>query len=87
MQLLCRADISDFDTWKEAFDSDAESRRSAGLTLLQLWRDADAPTRVFQLYEVNDTDKARAFLGGAQARLNAGHAGVTGQDCHFLETL
>jgi len=87
MQLFCRHDVSDFAAWKQVFDGDAEARRNAGLTVLQIWRDADSKTRVFVLYDVNLREKAEAFLKGGQASLHAERAGITGTEVHFLETL
>ncbi|WP_146587033.1 hypothetical protein [Puniceibacterium confluentis] len=73
-QLLTR--YADFDT--AAFDSDAENRGNAGLSLLQLWR-GDGGAH-WALFGVNDPDKARAWLDKSGA---LGH-GPT--ESHFLET-
>ncbi|EPX85504.1 hypothetical protein [Salipiger mucosus] len=73
-QLLLRFDSFD----QEAFDSDAENRAHAGLTLLQMWREGSA-TR-WALLSVNDGEKARAWLDQAKA---LGHGPA---EAHFLET-
>lgn len=62
MQLLCRFDTIDWPEWKATFDSDAEDRMNAGLTLMQLWRDADTPAAAVALFEVNDRAKADAWI-------------------------
>lgn len=63
MQLLCQFETEDYDAWRRDFDDDAENRMHAGLTLLQLWREADgAAGAPFALFEVNDQGKARAWL-------------------------
>ena len=62
MQLLLQIDTPDYEAWKQAFDADAEDRRLAGLTVLQLWRDADTNGQAFALMEVNDRRKAEAWL-------------------------
>ncbi len=63
MQLFCQFETSDFDAWKRDFDNAVEDRAQAGLTLLQLWREADGGAgRPFALFEVNDKAKARAWL-------------------------
>lgn len=62
MHLLARFDTTDYTKWKSDFDDDAENRSQAGLTLLQLWRDADTPSAAVALFEVNDRDKAQAWL-------------------------
>ncbi|WP_179378219.1 DUF3303 family protein [Jannaschia marina] len=61
MNLLTHQTPDDYDAWKAEFDADAETRMTAGLTLLQLWRDADGPG-VTALYEVNDRAKAQRWL-------------------------
>lgn len=86
MQLLCRNYTRDFATWKQHFDADAEDQRAAGLTLLQMWRDHDDPSRVFFLFDVNVEEKARAFLDNPRARQQADKSGVTDADYYFLDT-
>ncbi len=87
MQLICRHDIKEFATWKSNFDNDSEGRMAAGLSVLQIWRDADHSGRVWLLYEVSDRKRAQAFLTDARAEQQAKRAGVTATDCHFVETL
>ena len=87
MQLICRNDTSDFDAWKSDFDGDAEGRRNAGLSVLQIWRAADTPSRVFVLYDVNDRDRAASYLDQLQAKAGGSGSNVTGSDCHFVKTL
>lgn len=86
LQLLCRNDVKDFGTWKKVFDADAEDQRDAGLSLLQLWRAADAPGTVFMLFRVNDRDKAEAYLNRADAGMHADSAGMISGEFHFVET-
>ncbi len=86
-QLLCRFDTEDFDAWRKAFDADAEDRREAGLSQLQLWREPGQPGRAWVLFRVNDPDRARAWAKAPATRVAADRAGVTASDAHFLETL
>ena len=62
MHLLADYTPSDFAAWKRDFDAEAEDRMNAGLTLLQMWRDADAGTKALCLFEVNDRGRAEAWL-------------------------
>jgi hypothetical protein len=66
MQLLCQLDTADFAGWKADFDAEASDRMEAGLTLLQLWRDADSRSRVLMLFEVNDRRLAQGWLDKEQ---------------------
>ncbi|SEN06526.1 hypothetical protein SAMN04488003_108145 [Loktanella fryxellensis] len=80
MQLLTRTTVTDFAAFKAAFDAEAEKRSDAGLTLLQIWQDADSPGTVVCLFEVNDRARAKAWLN---AEVQTG-TDVTGQ---FLKTV
>lgn len=62
MQLLTQTTVADFASFKSAFDAEAEKRMNAGLTLLQMWRDADDAGAVLCLFDVNDRAKAQAWL-------------------------
>lgn len=62
MQLLCRFDTKDYAAWKAGFDADTENRSLVGLTLMQLWRDADTPAAAVALFDVNDRDKAQGWI-------------------------
>ena len=62
MQLLCQLDTADYDGWRAEFDRDAAERMEAGLSLLQIWRDADSRARVLMLLEANDRPRAEAWL-------------------------
>lgn len=86
MQLIIHHEVTDFDSWKAAFDDDAESRRTAGLTVLQVWKDADSNTHAFVLLSVNDRGRADAWLKRSDA-LSGDDAGtVTSTSAYFLET-
>lgn len=87
MQLLCRNDVEDFATWKQHFDADSEAHRDAGLTLLQMWQEHGNTKRVFFLFEVNDLDKARAFIDNPRARAQADSSGVRDGAYYFVETV
>ncbi|WP_425099840.1 hypothetical protein [Tropicibacter sp. S64] len=73
LQLLTRHDTFD----ASAFDSEAENRANAGLSLLQRWTEGSAS---WQLYEVADEARAKAWLDKSAA---LGHAPAA---AHFLRT-
>ena len=62
MHLLLHLAPDAYDPWKAEFDADADTRMQAGLTLMQLWRDADGGG-VTALFQVNDRKKAEDWLG------------------------
>lgn len=82
MQLLICYDTTDKAAFRKAYDEHPGPRDEAGLTQLQLWEEAEAPSRIWALYGVIDEERARAWLTreGALAR-HVDH--VT---AHFLAT-
>ena len=77
LQLLCRYDAG---ASQSDHDAGAESRSNAGLSQLQLWREAEGGG-LWGLYSVNDRDKAQAWLDGS-----AKVSGPKVAEAHFLET-
>ena len=75
MQLICEIDTAGFDAWKTGFDDRTEARDQAGLTMLQMWRDADDGGRAVILFEVHDRARAEAWLKTESAL----HGPVTGR--------
>lgn len=86
LQLICRAETADFAAWKLAVEADREDQHNAGLSLLQLWREADASNVVWCLFRVNDRDRAEAYLDRPLAASDAEKAGVRNASYHFVET-
>ncbi len=79
MQLICEIDTDGFDAWKAGFHDRAEARDRAGLTMLQMWRDADDDARAVVLFEVRDRARAEEWVRTEGAL----HAPVTAR---FLRT-
>ena len=86
MQMIAQYEVTDFNDWHTAFNADAEARRDAGLTVLQIWQDADKATHAFVLFEVNDRKRAKDWITRSDA-LHSDDAGtVTSASHHFLKT-
>ena len=82
--LLCRNRVRDFDQWKRVFDSHADIHRAAGLKLAHLWHEVDSPRHVFFLFEVDDVERARAFLDKSSASAAEHDAGLIEGDFRFF---
>jgi hypothetical protein len=65
MHLLCTFTAAP--GFRAAFDAAAEERGQHGLSLLQMWHDADDATRVLTLFEVNDRARADTWVATARA--------------------
>jgi hypothetical protein len=85
MQLIAHVRVGDYDAWRRAFDDDAESRGNAGLTLLQIWRQADDAAVVWMLYEVSERAMADTYFEGL-GQLHAEQAGASQGGHVFLRT-
>ena len=86
MQLICHYCVTAFDDFKAAFDDDAEARRNAGLTVLQIWRDADTDTHAFVLMELNDRPRAQDWIDRSSALVSDDKGTVTRATSYFIET-
>ena len=67
MQLICRNRVADFDRWWTVFKSHAHAHKKAGLSLRNLWRNADDANEVFFLFNVDDRTEAQGFMDTPQA--------------------
>ena len=76
--LLVRHRVADFDRWYSVFKSHAEAQREAGLSDLQLLRDAEDPNIIVCLFKVADMDKARAFTQSGDSHQAQKDSGVIG---------
>ena len=74
MQLIVTFSTTGFDAWKADYDAHSATRADAGLTMLQMWRDADDPDRAVVLFAVNDRAKAEAWIGQQTALKGAAAA-------------
>ncbi|HQU70282.1 MAG TPA: hypothetical protein PLI43_19095 [Albidovulum sp.] len=62
MQLIVTFATSGFDAWKADYDAHSETRDNAGLTMMQMWRDADDANRALVLFEVSDRARAAQWV-------------------------
>jgi hypothetical protein len=55
-------EVSDYNTWKQVFDSGAENRTRAGINVRNVYRDVENPNKVTVVSEVADKETATAFI-------------------------
>ena len=87
MVLLVRNRVQDVDRWKRVFDAQAAAGTAAGLTVLQVWRSVDAPDQVFFLLDVEDRERAEAYMASPEAAAIGVEAGTLDGEVHFLDKL
>lgn len=86
MQMIVHQEVTNFADWKAAFDHDTEARSTAGLTVLQVWKDASSNTHAFVLLKVNDRKRAEDWLKRINALDSDDGGTVTSSSAYFLET-
>ena len=86
MHVLVRHKVSDYNRWKEAFDSHLNNRKRAGETGFRLFHNADDPHEVILLLDWSSADEARQFMSSDDLRDAMKKAGVVGApEVHYLE--
>lgn len=83
----CRIRVSDFARWKVEMNADVQAQRDAGMNLKYLWRGIEDPNSAFFILEVDDMEKARAFLNPKDVAEASKKAGVLDFSWHFVESV
>ena len=87
MQLLCSNVVADFDAWWAVFRSHENAHETSGLRLLDVWRNLDEPNEVFFLFDVEDRDRALAFMSTPEAAEAGRVSGVLEGDYRFVTSV
>lgn len=61
--------ITDFETWRTAFDRFGDARRTAGVRQHRVWRPNDDPGYVVVNLDFDTVDQAASFLRFLQTRV------------------
>ena len=81
-----RHKVQDYAVWKAAFDEHGSTRKAAGSKGGWLFRSADDPNELVAIFEWDNLENARNFVGSDELRQAMERAGVTAQpDILFLE--
>lgn len=84
--LLIKHKVTDYSTWKAAFDEFIDARRAAGERAWRIWHTDDDPNNLVLLFEWDSLDNARSFMANPELKQVMERAGVTEQpDVLFLE--
>ena len=84
IHMLCRNRVQDFARWKAVFDANREAGEAAGLTLVGLWTELGDPNHVFFRFEVEDLERAKAFISAPEAARAGEVSGVLDGECFFV---
>ncbi len=76
--LVVRHVVADYATWRPAFESAAELRRTYGCTAGKVMRDPDNPSDLAITHEFPSVGQARAFVADPGLRMAMTDGGVMG---------
>ena len=84
--IIVRHKVSDFATFKRAFDGHRPAQTAAGLSNPRVLRSADDPSELVIIFDAQDIGKAKQFAASPDLRSAMASAGVTDKpDIYFLE--
>jgi quinol monooxygenase YgiN len=86
VHVLIRHKVSDYNRWKEAFDSHLTTRKRAGETGFRLFHSMENPLDLVLLLDWQSIDEARKFMASDDLRTTMEKAGVQGTpEVQYLE--
>lgn len=78
VRMFVRHPVSDFTTWKAAYDAFDEERRGMGVVGDAVFQAADDPNDVTAWHDFESLEAAQAFAGSPRLREVMAGAGVAG---------
>jgi heme-degrading monooxygenase HmoA len=78
VHVLVHHKVSDFNRWKEAFDSHLAARKHAGETGCHVFHNLDDPRDIYLLVDWQTVEEARKFMNSPELREAMQQAGVEG---------
>jgi quinol monooxygenase YgiN len=78
VHVLVRHKVSDYNRWKEAFDSHLNTRKRAGETGFRLFHNEEDPRDITLLLDWETVEEARKFINSEELRDAMAKAGVVG---------
>ena len=86
--LIIRHKVTDYATWKTAFDGHSAARAAGGSRGGQLYRNASNPNEMIAVFEWDSLDNARQFAQSDNLRETMQRAGVADiPDVYFVEKI
>lgn len=85
MQLLVRNKVKDFATWFSFFGEESAAAAEYGVTLDRVWQSMDDPNNVFFILNVEDVDRANAFMARPESAEVGEKSGVIDGEFYYLE--
>jgi len=76
-QVLVKHKVNDYAAWKDAFDSFADFRKSAGEKSFQILHQDNDPNDLTLLFKWDTRENAESFLASEELKSTMERAGVT----------
>ena len=83
----CTIRFTDYSKWKASMNADAHAQKEAGLHLKHVWRCLEDPNMAFFVLEVEDVDRAKAFLDPKKVAREETAAGASDFEWHLVESM
>jgi hypothetical protein len=84
--LFVRHSVSDYATWRSAYDGFAPQQKAGGVLAETVFRNVDDPNDVTVTHEFASAEAARAFLASPELRSAMSRAGVAGAPTVWIAT-
>ena len=84
--LLAIHKVADFTRWKRGYEASLAARQEAGLKEIYLLRSTENPNEVILLHEVEELQRALAFIRSPELCERMQQAGVLGDPTNYLLT-
>jgi hypothetical protein len=85
--LMIHHKVTDYTSWRKAFDGHKSKQMEAGLTNPRVFQTDGNPNDVTILFDASDVAKAKAFTESKDLKMTMQKAGVQGQpEMHVLVT-
>ena len=86
VHVLVRHKVSDYNRWKEAFDSHLSMRKRSGETAFRIFHAVDDPRDLTLFFDWESAEQARKFMNSDDLRTAMQKAGVEGTpDVQYVE--
>lgn len=84
LHMITTFETADFEAWREVFRREREELSHVGLHPRHVMHEADHPTRVWILFEVEDRKRAETWIE-ADAAMGQDRSGIKKQTHTFLD--
>ena len=86
VRLFVRHDVSDYGTWRKAYDGFAESQRKGGVVAQAVYRSEISPGDITVVHDFKTAEAARAFAASPDLKSTMEKSGVVGAPSLWFTT-